>query len=179
MSCIQSTPVVDNILTDPTTDYGWQAVGTGLITSALSQYYPLAEAVVVLYSQAQTTRQHGVIRQLEFEETASSSANIKKTPLQVLIYSGTAPTTPTAGAVYNASTTNLVGIVEIKDTDYKRLSSTVWVATVNPDLYYRVTSAAGAANMYAVVLSNSATSVTYASSATARIRAFTEQGTAL
>lgn len=179
MSCIPSTPVVDNILTDPTTDYGFQSLGTGIVTSALSQYYPLAESVVVLYSQAQTTRQHGILRQLQFEETASSSANVKKAPLQVLIYTGTAPTTPTAGAVYNGSTTNLLAVVEIAAADYKRVSDTVWIATVKPDLYYRTTGASGAANIYAVVLSNSGTTVTYAASATARLRAFTEQATAL
>lgn len=179
MSCIQSTPTVSNVLTDPTTDYGFEAVGTSIVTSALSQYYPLAAAVVVLYGQAQTSRQHGIIRQLEFEETASSSANIKKTPLQVLIYSGTAPTTPTTGAVYNGSSTDLVCIVEVAASDYKRLSDTVWVATVKPNQYYRTTSGSGAANMYAVVLSNSSTSVTYAASSTARLRLFTEQVTAL
>lgn len=179
MSCIPSTPVVSNVLTDPTSDYGWQGLGTGIVTSALSQYYPLAAAVAVLYAQAQTTRQHGIIRQLEFEETASSSANIKKTPLQVLLYTGTAPTTPTAGAVYNGSAVNLLGIVEITAADYKRLSDTVWVATVSPDIYYRTSAGSGAADVYAVVLSNSATTVTYAASSTARLRLFTEQATAL
>lgn len=179
MSCIPSTPVVPSLLSDSTTDYGWQAVGTGLITTALSQYYPLAAAVVTLSNVANTTRQHGIIRQLEFEETASSSANIKKAPLIVLLYSGTAPTTPTSGAVYNGSTGNLIGSVEVAAADYRRISDTVWNAVVNPNLYFRTTAGVNAPSFYAVVLSNSATSVTYATDAAARLRIITEMGTAL
>lgn len=179
MSCIPSTPVVNTLLSDSTTDYGWEAVGTGLITSALSQYYPLAAAVVTLSNVANTTRQHGIIRQLEFEETASSSANIKKCPLLVLLYSGTAPTTPTSGVVYNGSTGNLVGVVPVTAADYVRVSDTVWSAIVKPNLYFRTTAGTNAPSMYAVVLSNSSTGVTFAADAAARLRVFTEMGTAL
>lgn len=179
MSCIPSTPVVSSLLTTPANTLGWADVGTGLITSALSQYYPLIAGSVTMANLATTTSQHVILRQLEFEETATSSANIKKCPLLVLIYSGLAPTAPVSGQVYNASTTDLVGVVEIAAANYKRVSDTVWLATVNPDLYLRTTTSALASTLNYVILSNSATTVTFAASATGRLRAITEQGTAL
>lgn len=179
MSCIPSTPVVSPILSTPAETYGWAQLGTGLITSALSQYYPILAGVVPFANMALTTNQHIILRQLEFEETATSSANIKKCPLIVLLYSGTAPTSPTSGQVYNGSTTDLVGVVEIAAADYKRVSDTVWLATVKPDLYIRTATTALGTTLNCVVLSNSGTTVTYAASATGRLRVITEQATAL
>jgi hypothetical protein len=115
--------------------------------------------------------------QLQIEETASSAANIRKTALQVYLYTGAAPATPTAGAVYNGSPTNLLAIVEIAAGDYKRLSDTVWLATVAPNIYVRTGSTASSTNVYAVVLANEGK--TYAASASLRARLFTEQSTAL
>jgi hypothetical protein len=135
--------------------------------------------VVTLSGVAQTTQQHAIIRQLEFEETASSSANIKKCPLIVLLYNSTAPTTPTSGAVYNGSTTNLLGVFTIADSDYRRVSDTVWIAGIKPDKYVRTGTLSTSSTFFAVVLSNSATSVTYAADAAARLRLFTEALTAL
>jgi hypothetical protein len=179
MSCLPNTPVAANVLSATnSTDHGWQSVGT-VITTALSQYYPVAAAVVTLSGVAQTTQQHAIIRQLEFEETASSSANIKKCPLIVLLYNSTAPTTPTSGAVYNGSTTNLLGVFTIADSDYRRVSDTVWIAGIKPDKYVRTGTLSTSSTFFAVVLSNSATSVTYAADAAARLRLFTEALTAL
>lgn len=179
MSCLPNTPVASNILTATnSTDHGWQSVGT-VITTALSQYYPVSASVVTLSGLAQTTEQHMIIRQIEFEETASSSANIKKCPLVVLLYNTSAPTTPTSGAVYNGATTNLLGVFTIADSDYKRLSDTVWIATINPNKYVRTGTTSTSSSFYAVILSNSGTSVTFAASAAARIRVFSEAGTAL
>lgn len=180
MSCIPSTPVIAPILTTPNDSYGWEALGTGIITTALSQYYPLLAGVVPFASVAQTTKQHVILRQLEFEETAATANDIKKCPLVVLLYSGAAPASPTSGQVYNASTTDLVGVVHIAQADYKRVSDTVWLATVTPDLYIRTsTTSALASTLNCVVLSNSASSVTYAANAAGRLRIFTEQATAL
>jgi hypothetical protein len=179
MSCLPNTPVAANVLSATnSTDHGWQSVGT-VITTALSQYYPVAAAVVTLSGVAQTTQQHAIIRQIEFEETASSSANIKKCPLIVLLYNSTAPTTPTSGAVYNGSTTNLLGVFTIADSDYRRVSDTVWIAGIKPDKYVRTGTLSTSSTFFAVVLSNSATSVTYAADAAARLRLFTEALTAL
>lgn len=179
MSCIPSTPIVRNLLTDAAATYGWQDLGTGLITNALSQYYPLVAAVIPFSNVAQTTNQHAIIRQVEFEETATSSANIKKCPLLVLFYSGAAPTTPASGAVYNASTTNLIGVAEIAAADYKRVSDTVWTARILPELYFRTSATSLASTINCVVLSNSATGVTFAASAAGRLRITTEMATAL
>lgn len=179
MSCLPNTPIATNVLTyDESNDHGWYSLGA-LITTALSQYYPLTTTVASLSGLAQTTQQHCIVKQIEFEETASSSANIKKCPLTVLLYNTTAPTTPTSGAVYNGSTTNLLGVFTISDTDYKRVSDTVWIASINPDKYVRTGTQSSSSTFYAVVLSNSATSVTFNSSSSGRVRVFTEAATAL
>ena len=180
MSCIPSTPVVPSIHSNPTSQ-GWATLGSGLITTALSQYYPILAGVVPYYDLFETTGQHAIIRQVEFEETASSSANIRKVPLIIAIYEGNAtPTTPTSGAVYNPSTTGLIGTIEIAEADYKRTSDTVWTAVVNPHRYIRSGQVSSSDdNVNLVILSNRATSVTYASGAQGRVRIFAEQGTAL
>lgn len=179
MSCLPNTPVVQNILTATnSTDNGWVSLGA-IITTALSQYYPLSTSVLTFSGTAQTSNQHIIMRQIEFEETASSSANIKKTPLLVLVYNASSPTAPTSGAVYNGSTSNLMGVYSIAEADYIRVSDTVWSAVVNPNKYFRVGSSALASTLYAVVLSNKATSVTYAADSSARVKIFTEACTAL
>ncbi|HBB25471.1 MAG TPA: hypothetical protein DCZ59_04330 [Bacteroidetes bacterium] len=180
MSCIPATPVVPSLLSTQATQ-GWSSLGTGLITTALSQYFPILAGVVPYYDVFQTTGQHAIIRQLEFEETASSAANIRKVPLIVAIYAGsTTPTTPTSGAVYNPSTTGLIGCIEIAEADYKRTSDTVWTAVVNPNRYIRSGElSASDDNVNLVILSNSATTKTYAAGAQGRIRMITELGTAL
>jgi len=74
MSCLPNTPVVQNILTATnSTDNGWVSLGA-IITTALSQYYPLSTSVLTFSGTAQTSNQHMIMRQIEFEETASSSA---------------------------------------------------------------------------------------------------------
>lgn len=179
MSCLPNTPVVTNVLTATnSTDHGWISLGA-IITTALSQYYPLSTSVLTFSGTAQTTNQHMILRQLEFEETASSSANIKKTPLLVLVYNNASPTAPVSGAVYNASTVGLVGAYQIAEADYVRVSDTVWSATINPNKYFRTGTSALASTLYAVVLSNKATSVTYAADSTGRVNLFTEACTAL
>lgn len=180
MSCLPTTPTTNNVLTDivaSNTD-GWLNINA-VSTSALTQYFPVQStpAVLTFNGVFQTTFQHGRVLQLQIEETASSSANIRKTALQVYLYTGSAPATPTAAAVYNGSATNLIGIVEIAAGDYKRLSDTVWIATVKPELWIRTGSTASSVNVYAVVLANEAK--TYASGASLRARIFTEQSTAL
>lgn len=179
MSCLPNTPVAANVLTSTTsTDLGFMSLGA-ITTNALSQYYPLSTTVLSFPGTAQVSNQHLIVRQLEFEETASSSANIKKTPLQVLLYTSSSPTAPVLGEAYQASTGSLLGVIEIAEADYKRISDTVWTAVVNPNRYIRTGTTATASTIYAVVLSNKATSVTYAASSSGRVRIFTEACTAL
>ena len=181
MSCLPNTPVVTNVLSATnSTDQGWISLGAIIATpTALSQYHPLSTSVLTFSGTAQTSNQHMLLRQIEFEETASSSANIKKTPLLVLVYNNASPTAPTSGAVYNGSTTGLVGAFQIAEADYVRISDTVWSAVVYPNRYFRTGTSALASTLYAVVLSNKATSVTYAADSTARVNVFTEACTAL
>ena len=178
MACLPNTPVAPNILSDPATD-GFQSLGTGLITSALSRYYPLLAAVVPMQSVMNTTLQHGVIRQLDFVESVPTSGDVKKCPLIILLYGQPAPTSPAANAVYNGSTTGLMGVIRIADTDYKRVSDTKWIASVQPNLHLRTTSGSSSQIINLVILSDSTTSVTYAAGSEGLIRLFVEQGTSL
>lgn len=179
MSCLPNTPIAPNLLSATnSTDLGWIDL-TSISTSALSQYYPLSTAVITFEGTAQTSQQHMILQQVEVEETASNSDNIKKNPLLVYLYSNTAPGAPNAGEVYNASTSNLIAVVPIAATDYVRVSSTVWVARVNPNRYYRTAIGSTAGNLYSVVLSNNANSVTYAANAGIRVKVITQAGTAL
>jgi hypothetical protein len=119
-----------------------------------------------------------VLRQIEIEETASSSANIKKPKLLVYLYTDTAPTAPAVNAVYNASTTNLLCSPIIIDTgNYTRVSDTVWNAAVNANRYVRTGTSATATNIYVVAIVNEA--VTFAASAGIRVKLTLENHTAL
>jgi hypothetical protein len=178
MACLPNTPITPNILTDPITD-GLQPLGSGLITTALSRYYPLVAALVPMQSVMNTSLQHGVIRQVDFIESAPTSGDVKKTPLLIYCYGQPAPTTPTSGAVYNGSSTGLMGMIKIADTDYRRVSDTVWIASVQPNLHIRTTSGASSQIINLVIVSDSSTSVTYATGASGSVRLFVEQGTAL
>lgn len=176
MSCLPNTPISSNITTAPSAN-GWVAFDS-VTTAALLQYYGVAAQVLTFSSVASTTNQHLVLRQLEIEETASSSANIKKSKLLVYLYTDTAPTAPATNAVYNASTTNLMcAPIAVDTADYSRVSDTVWTATENVNRYLRTGTSATATNIYVVVIADQ--SVTYAASAGLRVKLTLENHTAL
>lgn len=176
MSCLPNTPISSNITTAPSAN-GWVAFDS-VTTAALLQYYGVAAQVLTFSSVASTTNQHLVLRQLEIEETATSSANIKKSKLLVYLYTDTAPTAPATNAVYNASTTNLVcAPIAVDTADYARVSDTVWTATENVNRYLRTGTTATATNIYVVVIADQ--SVTYAASAGLRVKLTLENHTAL
>lgn len=176
MSCLPNTPIASNVTTAPSAA-GWVAFD-GVATTALTQYYGIYAQVLTFPAVAATTNQHLVLRQLEIEETASSSANIKKSKLLVYLYTDAAPTTPSTSAVYNASTTNLMcAPIAVDTANYTRVSDTVWSATVNANRYLRTGTAATATNIYVVVIADQ--SVQYAASAALRVRLTLENNTAL
>lgn len=178
MSCLPNTPIAPNLLSATnSTDLGWIDL-TSVSTSALSQYYPLSGTVMTFEGTASTTNQHMILQQLEVEETAATSGDIKKAPLHVYLYTNSSPGTPTLGAVYNGSTTNLIGVIPVAQADYVRISDTKWAARVNPSKYYRTGIGSTAGYLYGVVISNSATSVTYAAGVGMRVKVITEAGTA-
>jgi hypothetical protein len=179
MSCLPNTPVVENILSATNSiDLGWIEIPS-VTNTALQQFYPVNNAVMQMDNLAQTTNQHVQVLQLQIEEYATSNANIRQAPLKVCLYNNTAPTTPVLGGVYNPSTTNLVGVFNIAGADYTRVSETVYVATTKPQYWFR-TGTSNAPNVFfAVVLSNDAGTVTYATGATLRIKVITQVGTAL
>jgi len=176
MSCLPQTPTAQTITTAPSSS-GWVAFDA-VSTSALLQYYGFQAQVLTFPSVASTTNQHLTLRQIEIEETASSSANIKKAKMLVYVYTDTAPTAPATNAVYNASTVNLMcAPIAVDTANYARVSDTVWTATVNPNRYLRTGTTATATNIYVVVVVDQ--SVTYAASAGIRARLTLENNTAL
>lgn len=179
MACLPNTPIAYNLLSATNSiDIGWIDL-TAVTNNALSQYYPLSTAVMSFDGLAQTTNQHVIVKQIEIEETASSSANIKKCPLLFYLFNNTSPGSPTLGAVYNPTTTNLMGSFEIAAADYVRVSDTVWVAKVSPNRIIRTVVNSNASNFYGVLISNNGTTTTYAASAAIRVKVITEAATAL
>lgn len=134
-------------------------------TTSLDQYDPVQAEVVTLANSCQGKEQPFVIREFRVRETATSSGNLRKKALLVYLYTTTAPTTPVDGAVYNASVTNLLGVLSIAAADYVRISDTVWEARIQPNLHVKSGTTAGSTSMFAVVVSNEATPFSYAASA--------------
>lgn len=176
MSCLPQTPIANELLTVKAAD-GYVAFTT-VTTDALLQYYGVAAEVLVFNSIFKTSNQHLKLVQVEVEETATSAANIKKADLRILLYTNGAPTTPATNAAYDGSTTNLLcAPILIDDTNYSRVSQTVWTATVQPNRYVRSGSQSTGVNVYAVVLADQ--TVQYAASAQLRLRLWFESHTAL
>ena len=178
MACLPNTPIAANLMSPSNgTDYGWIDLASPSI-AALSQYYPLSSTPLQFDNLANANNQHVIIRQFEVEETAATANDIQKMPLLLYLYNNSTPTAPTLGAVYNASTFNLVGVISIGTANYQRVSDTVWRATVNPDYYLR-TSTANAPNIFfAVPVCNVPAGDQYSSGVALRFKAITEGGTA-
>lgn len=177
MSCLPNTPTAANILSDPAA-LGWSDVGASLLTTSLARYYPIVGAFVTVRAMT-TTNQHAIIRQVDFEETAATSGDIKKHPLLVYVLGAGAGTSPAGGAVYEPDMTYLLGQFAITAADYVRTTNTKWTASIKPNLYIRQTTAASAQNLLLAIVSDSASSVSYATGAAGRVRLFVEQATAL
>lgn len=177
MSCLPNTPTAANILSDPAA-LGWSDVGASLLTTSLTRYYPIVGAFVTVRAMT-TTNQHAIIRQVDFEETAATSGDIKKHPLLVYVLGAGAGTSPAGGAVYEPDMTYLLGQFAITAADYVRTTNTKWTASIKPNLYVRQTTAASAQNLLLAIVSDSASSVSYATGAAGRVRLFVEQATAL
>lgn len=168
MSCIPNAPIAFDVRDD-----GWQSF-TGVLTTTAAQWKPISTEVLVFEGVVETESQAAILRQLELEETATSSGNLKFQDLMVYLYTQSSPTVPTEGVVYNPSTTNLVAQVKVLSTDYLRTSDTVWTARVNPDKYFTTGSGSTAGNLYAVALYANATPTAYAASAGIRVKVHVE-----
>ena len=179
MSCLPQTPTGNDDRSTPENG-GWVSITAVAVSpTALSKHYGIAAETLRFLSVADGTNQHVEILQIEIEETASSSANIKKNPLVIYLYddAGAAPTSPSVSAVYNGSTTNLLATYEIVAADYYRVSDTVWRARVTPTLHVRTGTTATSGNMYMVILTDAA--VTYAAATAIRARITTRLNSAL
>ena len=179
MSCLPNTPVMDNILSATNSvDMGWIELASPT-TAAVQRYYPLSTSFLFFNNLAQTTNQHVILRQIEIEETASSSAIIKTAPLKLLLFDDQSPAAPTLGAVYNPTNSYVAGIYDIPAANYSRFSDTVWKAVINPNHLFRTATSSNVANFVGVLLSNDPNALTYAAGVGLRVRIFTEMASAI
>ena len=168
MSCIPNTPIAYDVRDDD-----WQSFSSILTTTA-AQWKPISEEVLTFEGMIESDSQSAVIRQVTYEETAGALGDVRKADLMLYIYNVASPTAPTSGTVYEGSTSNLVATVEIADTDYERVSSTVWQATVNPNRYITSGTSGLSSNLYVVALYADATPTAYTVSAAGRVRMWVE-----
>ena len=102
MSCLPNTPIAHDVRDD-----GWQSFSSILTTTA-AQWKPISTEVLTFEGVIEAESQSAIVRQVQYEETAGASGDIKKQDLMLYIYNAASPTAPSAGTVYNPSTTNLV-----------------------------------------------------------------------
>lgn len=178
MACTPANVVHDHILTPSGSSQtnGWVSV-TSPSTSALLAHYGVTTSIITFDNVATASNQHIELVQFEIEETAATSGDLKKKGLKLMLYSNSAPSSPSTAAVYNASTTNLIGQVEVATADYKRIADTIWVATVKPNLFLRTVEGSTPSTIHAAIITTEA--VTYVSGVALRVRPFFRIHTAL
>jgi len=178
MSCTPANVVHDHILSasgSSSTD-GWVTV-TSPSTSALLTSYGVTTSILTFDNVATASNQHIELVQFEIEETAATSGDLKKKGLKLMLYSNSSPSSASTSAVYNASTTNLIGQVEVATADYKRVADTIWVAKVNPYTFMRTVTGSTPTTIYGVLITTEA--VTYVSGVALRVRPIFRIHTAL
>lgn len=153
--CVTATPIVPVVNDEPA---GWIQV-TGLDVTALAPYDAVNSSVLTFDAMMSGPAQMGRILQLQIKEIATAAGVVKK-DLYIHLYSGTAPTTPTGNAIYNASDTNWIATYFVRTEDYVRLSTTCEIATVNIPLasanmndgvVFKTSSGTSSGIIYAVV----------------------------
>lgn len=170
MACIPNTPIAKDWR-----DSGWQSYAS-VSTTTPAQWKPVDVDVLEFANMAESTLQGGYIAELVVRETASSAANKKLNDLSIYVYNGGSPTAPVVGTVYNPSTTNFVGVIQITAADYERISDTVSEARVKPNIHFTTGVGSTANNFYGVALFSNATPTAYVADAGIAIRMFTELG---
>lgn len=112
------------------------------------------------------------VAQVNLREVASSAANIRKPDLDLHLWHGIAPTAPAPNVVYSTSVgTSYLGVVHIREADYRRLNETTWEAYVKPmDIHVATDTSGSAGSIFAVLVSMESGGVTFASGAALSIR---------
>lgn len=158
-------------------DSGYQQFTTAIHTSAMTaEDAPYAE-VITFPNVISTTDQGIELLQVHVRETAAGTGTAVKAPMRLLFYSTSAPTTPTAGAVYNASVTNYLGQVEVATADYERIAdgaSPIYEAVINPGLWLKsASSTSNVTSIYCVMLTTG--TPTFVANDVHDLRIFTRQ----
>lgn len=151
MACLPMTPTSYQVY-----DSDYVQFTTSIHTSAMTaEDAPYAE-VITFPNVVSTTDQAIELVQVHVRETLAGTGTAVKAPMRLLFYSTSAPTTPTAGAVYNATTTNYLGQVSVATADYERIadgSTPIYEAVVSPGLWLRSSSSvSNVTNIYCVML---------------------------
>lgn len=147
----------------PNASLAYDIRSSGLVTTSaqLEQdaptiWWPVVAEVMQFAGVTEGMLQHAIIRQLVLRETASASGNIKKNDIRIVLYGHSGTTVPTEGAVYDPSPTNRIGVIDVVQGDYKRVSSTEWeaVPTINggQGLHFATNAAAPGTDLCAVLL---------------------------
>jgi len=166
MSCLPNTPVAFDERCS-----GWVQFASPDLTS-LAQYEPLSATVLTLPLIAEATGQVVIITQLMIREVATSG--LTSNALDIALWDVSGVTAPTLGAVYNPSTTNDKGIVQVASADFVRRSATRREAIVKPNLRYETSDDATSVNLYAVAMFSGATPTTLHASHEYWIQVFTQ-----
>lgn len=129
-----------------------------------TQWWPVAAEVLEFTDMAQAESQDCAITQVSIRLTAASAATYAQ-DVDILIWSTSAPTTPTEGAVYNGEAAGRAALARVAAADWKRLSATVIEAVVVPEgpadgKRYVTGTGASATTLYATAVFVQASPVT-------------------
>lgn len=145
------------------------------VTNSLTTGEAINDAVIEFPAVVDARLQVVEIAQINLREVASSAANIRKADLDLLLWHGTAPTAPTSNVVYAASIgATFIGVVQIRETAYRRLNETTWEAVVSvQDLVVATDTTGAVGSIFGVVVSAESSGVTFASGAALSVRLVT------
>lgn len=148
---------------------------TGLdTTNSLTTGEAVNNAVLTFSTLVDGANQNFDLSQITVRETAATSSDVKKPDLAIVWYHGTPPTTPTPNAVYGTPVgSTYLCTTYIAEADYKRVSETVWEASITPARRLVTQTTGATTEIYAVVLSMESGGVTFASGAALSVQAIT------
>lgn len=168
MSCLPNIPIAFDRRTS-----GWVEFPTPYNAGAATQYWPLSQSVITLPSIAEAAGQIVTIKQVSLREKLTSGT-LRSQAFDIHFWNAAGATPPTFAAVYEPSTTNYIGVVQIVAGNYKRQSSTCKEAYVFPELQFETVDNATSVNLYAVAVFAEGTPTDLDASHTMFLNVFTE-----
>ena len=127
MSCLPLTPVGDRIIQTSQVDF---STGLDFTNNYSTIYRPVTTTVGEFVGAFSENERLAEVVQFEVEEVNASDSDTRKYPLRFLLYTQSAPTTPTANADYAPSLTNYLGMLKVATGDYTLIGAGKWRATL-------------------------------------------------